>query len=232
MNESINNNYQDHPGKKPVSRELPPEKQPIHQMVVRFLGEHGIFINDRTRRLLGKITCDDILSVANSLESQGKLKETGLFVHCLEYRVAQGLANWQEVYGTPSMEPETLDACWGPDEIDDSHSEAVQDPGDFLDFDGPPEIEQAWFAAVEQVRGKLLQGAFDTWLAPAIPLSWEAEKGVLTVGVVNSYARDWLDKKVKALLQPYLAGILKSGKVQIEFVVMNEYLNGTRTRTD
>jgi hypothetical protein len=230
MNESINNNnYKHHPVKKPVSSELPLEKHPVHQMVVRFLGEHGILINDRTRRLLGKITCDDILSVANNLESQGMLKETGLFVVCLEQRVAQGLANWQEVYGPPAMEPETLDESWDPDEIDYSPAEAVQDPGDFFDFDGPPEIEQAWCAAVEQVCGELSQVTFKTWLAPAIPLAWEAEKELLTVGVVNSYARDWLDKKAKGLLLPYLVGILKSRVVQIEFVVIDTYLNGVRT---
>jgi hypothetical protein len=215
--DEINNNNSDHPGKKPASSELPPEKQPIHQIVVRSLAEYGILINDRTRRLLGKITCDDIMSVANDLEAQGKLKETGLFVIHLEQRVTQGLANWQAVYGPPSVEFNPLEAYWQPDESEYSRREAVTHPVDLTDFEGPTEIGEAWCAAVEQARGELPMVAFDTWLAPARPLAWDAERETLTVGVVNSYARDYLDEQVKDILLPYLAGVLNSRRVWLVF---------------
>ncbi len=88
-------------GSQPVkSPPLPPDgpaphpsgiEDPYHRLVAGFLVEHGITLNRRTRALLGKITCDDILSVANDLQKQGMQGETGLFVVRLEQRAALGV---------------------------------------------------------------------------------------------------------------------------------------------
>lgn len=72
-----------------------PKLDPEVRLVARCLARYGISINTRTRRLLTRITCDDILIVANELEQENKTGETGLFVVRLEQRAAVGKGGFQ-----------------------------------------------------------------------------------------------------------------------------------------
>ena len=59
------------------------------------------------------------------------------------------------------------------------------------------------------------RASFDTWLRNTCALS--LEDGVLTVGARNSYARDWLDSRLKSTIKSLLVGIM-SAKVEIVLV--------------
>ncbi len=75
---------------------------------------------------------------------------------------------------------------------------------------------QAWQQATAQLRYTLNRADFDAWVRDARPLAYD--DGVLTVGVVNAYARDWLADRLKAPLENALRGILNA-PVRVAFVV-------------
>ena len=62
------------------------------RLVASCLAEHGILLNRRTRRLLGRISVDDVWAVVGDLREQGKQGETGLMVVRLEQRAALGVS--------------------------------------------------------------------------------------------------------------------------------------------
>ena len=50
--------------------------------------------------------------------------------------------------------------------------------------------EQAWQSVLGQLQMEMPRASFDTWVRDTRPLSYA--NGILTVGVRNAYARDWL----------------------------------------
>ena len=60
------------------------------------------------------------------------------------------------------------------------------------------------------------KASFDTWVRDTYPLS--NENGVLTVGVPNAYARDWLDSRLASTVSRLLVGVLNAN-VTVSFVV-------------
>lgn len=60
------------------------------------------------------------------------------------------------------------------------------------------------------------KASFDTWVRDTHPLSYE--NGVLTVGVPNAYARDWLDSRLASTVSRLLVGVLNTN-VAVSFVV-------------
>jgi len=79
--------------------------------------------------------------------------------------------------------------------------------------------EQAWQAVLGQLQMEMPKASFDTWVRDTRSLS--CENGVLTVGVRNAYARDWLENRLVSTVDRLLVGILNSN-VSVEFVVMKE----------
>ena len=78
--------------------------------------------------------------------------------------------------------------------------------------------EQAWQSVLGQLQMEMPRASFDTWVRDTRPVSYE--KGVLTVGVRNAYARDWLESRLAATVSRLLIGILNSN-VTVNFVVVN-----------
>ncbi len=78
------------------------------------------------------------------------------------------------------------------------------------------QAEQAWKQATDQLRYTLSRADFDAWVRDARPLRYDGQ--VLTVGVANAYARDWLADRLRATLENALRGIL-AAPVQVVFVV-------------
>ncbi len=76
--------------------------------------------------------------------------------------------------------------------------------------------EQAWQSVLGQLQMEMPRASFDTWVRDTRPVSFQ--NGMLTVGVRNAYARDWLENRLASTVNRLLGGIL-NGSVAVSFVV-------------
>ncbi len=76
--------------------------------------------------------------------------------------------------------------------------------------------EQAWHSVLAQLQMDMPRASFDTWVRDTRPVGYE--NGILTVGVRNAYARDWLDTRLAPSINKMLIETLNS-KVSVQFVV-------------
>jgi len=76
--------------------------------------------------------------------------------------------------------------------------------------------EQAWQSVLAQLQMEMPRASYDTWVRDTRPMAYE--NGVITVGVRNAYARDWLESRLAATISRLLIEILNSN-VTVEFVV-------------
>ena len=79
--------------------------------------------------------------------------------------------------------------------------------------------EQAWQSVLGQLQMEMPRASFDTWVRDTRPLSYE--NGILTVGVRNAYARDWLENRLAGTVDRLLVGILNS-EASVDFTVTRE----------
>jgi len=80
-------------------------------------------------------------------------------------------------------------------------------------------LEHAWQSVLGQLQMEMPKASFDTWVRDTCPLSYE--NGILTIGVRNAYARDWLENRLASTVDRLLVGILNSN-ASVDFVVMQE----------
>ena len=76
--------------------------------------------------------------------------------------------------------------------------------------------EQAWQTVLAQLQMDMPRASFDTWVRDTRPVGYE--NGMLTVGVRNAYARDWLDSRLATTVNKLLIDTLNS-KVSVKFIV-------------
>lgn len=76
--------------------------------------------------------------------------------------------------------------------------------------------EQAWQSVLGQLQMEMPRASFDTWVRDTRPVSFQ--NGMLTIGVRNAYARDWLENRLAGTVNRLLGGIL-NGSVAVSFVV-------------
>ena len=86
--------------------------------------------------------------------------------------------------------------------------------------------EQAWHSVLAQLQMEMPRASFDTWVRDTHPLSYE--NGIITVGVRNAYARDWLESRLASTVSRLLIGILNSN-VSVNFVVTQADENDSHT---
>ncbi|HUH96945.1 MAG TPA: chromosomal replication initiator protein DnaA [Anaerolineales bacterium] len=79
--------------------------------------------------------------------------------------------------------------------------------------------EYAWQSVLGQLQMEMPKAAFDTWVRDTQPVSYE--NGVLTVGVRNAYARDWLENRLASTVDRLLVGVLNAN-ASVNFVVVGE----------
>jgi chromosomal replication initiator protein len=87
--------------------------------------------------------------------------------------------------------------------------------------------EQAWQSVLAQLQMEMPRASYDTWVRDTRPTAYE--DGVITVGVRNAYARDWLESRLATTVSRLLIGILNSN-VAVQFVVSQA--NETDSHTD
>jgi len=76
--------------------------------------------------------------------------------------------------------------------------------------------EQAWQSVLGQLQMEMPRASFDTWVRDTKPISYQEE--ILTIGVRNAYARDWLESRLASTVNRLLVGILNAS-VSVSFVV-------------
>jgi len=75
---------------------------------------------------------------------------------------------------------------------------------------------EAWQATLGELQLQLAKSAFDAWLKDTTLVA--AEDGMYTIGARNSYARDWLDNRMRGLVKRTLARIV-GRQVDVRFIV-------------
>ncbi|MBE0669667.1 MAG: chromosomal replication initiator protein DnaA [Anaerolineales bacterium] len=86
--------------------------------------------------------------------------------------------------------------------------------------------EQAWQSVLAQLQMEMPRASFDTWVRDSRPLAYE--NGMITVGVRNAYARDWLENRLATNVSKLLIDILNSN-VAVKFVVSQSEENASTT---
>lgn len=76
--------------------------------------------------------------------------------------------------------------------------------------------EQAWQSVLGQLQMEMPRASYDTWVRDTRPVSYQ--NGLLTIGVRNAYARDWLENRLASTVNRLLGGVL-NGSVAVSFVV-------------
>jgi chromosomal replication initiator protein len=76
--------------------------------------------------------------------------------------------------------------------------------------------EQAWQSVLAQLQMEMPRASYDTWVKDTHPVAYNS--GVITVGVRNAYARDWLESRLSGTVSRLLVGILNSN-VSVNFIV-------------
>ena len=86
--------------------------------------------------------------------------------------------------------------------------------------------EQAWQSVLAQLQMEMPRASFDTWVRDSRPLAYD--NGLITVGVRNAYARDWLESRLQTNVSKLLIDILNSN-VSVKFVVSQTDENASST---
>src|SRR5687767_11008805 len=78
--------------------------------------------------------------------------------------------------------------------------------------------EQAWQSVLGQLQMEMPRASFDTWVRDTRVVLYD--EGIMTVGVRNAYARDWLESRLLSTVARLLAGMMDR-TVDVRFVVTN-----------
>ena len=78
------------------------------------------------------------------------------------------------------------------------------------------DANQAWQTVLGQLQMEMPRASYDTWVRDTSPMGYE--DGLLTVGVRNAYARDWLESRLASTVSRLLIGIMNR-TVDVDFVV-------------
>jgi len=76
--------------------------------------------------------------------------------------------------------------------------------------------EQAWQSVLGQLQTEMPKASFDTWVRDTQVLSYD--EGLLTIGVDNAYARDWLESRLASTVNRLMVGVMNRS-VDVKFVV-------------
>ncbi|MDD2921007.1 MAG: DnaA/Hda family protein, partial [Anaerolineales bacterium] len=89
--------------------------------------------------------------------------------------------------------------------------------------------EQAWQSVLTQLQMEMPRASYDTWVKDTRPVAYN--NGIMTVGVRNAYARDWLESRLSSTVSRLLVGTLNSS-VSVDFVVSQSEDAELRVETD
>jgi len=94
-----------------------------------------------------------------------------------------------------------------------------------------PDFIQAWQMILGQLKGEMKKADFETWVKSLIPLGYEnSQQPVFRLGASNTYARDWVDARLKSTISTMLKGLYKKD-VDLEIVVANGFYDQETTQS-
>ncbi len=85
------------------------------------------------------------------------------------------------------------------------------------------DAKQAWVSVLDQLQMEMPKASFDTWVRDAKVIAEDGK--VVTIGVRNAYARDWLENRLTETVENLLENALNH-EVEVRFVVVPK--NGKR----
>jgi hypothetical protein len=83
-------------------------------------------------------------------------------------------------------------------------------------IDGRMNAQQAWQSILGQLQMEMPRASFDTWVRGSKAVRFHGN--VLSIGVRNAYARDWLESRIRSTAERLVVGIL-ARSVSVVFVV-------------
>lgn len=86
--------------------------------------------------------------------------------------------------------------------------------------------EQAWQSVLAQLQMDMPRASYDTWVRDTRPMAYD--NGLITIGVRNAYARDWLESRLATTVNRLLIDILNSN-VAVKFIVTQTDENASTT---
>jgi chromosomal replication initiator protein len=66
--------------------------------------------------------------------------------------------------------------------------------------------QQAWQATLGQLQMEMTKAAYETWVNDSELVS--SDDSVVTIGVHNAYARDWLASRLSSTVSRILTGLM------------------------
>jgi hypothetical protein len=105
------------------------------------------------------------------------------------------------------------------DDDDNAETEStrmVQDDSVNERINGKITADEVWQTVLEQLQMDMPKASFDTWVRDTQAISYH--EGVIKVGTRNSYARDWLENRLKSTVERIIVGFV-SQSLTVEFVV-------------
>lgn len=95
-----------------------------------------------------------------------------------------------------------------------------------IQISGP---EEAWEMVIGQLQMELSRPIYETWVQPLKPLGYR--EGVFTLGAVNSYAREWVENRLKSRIVRLLEGLWNE-PVTLQVVVSTDALSGQESAAE
>jgi chromosomal replication initiator protein len=89
--------------------------------------------------------------------------------------------------------------------------------------------EQVWNIVLAQLQMEMPRASYDTWVRDTHPISYD--NSLITVGVRNVYARDWLESRLANTVSRMLIGIVNTN-VAVSFVVTQSEENDSQADSD
>ena len=81
-----------------------------------------------------------------------------------------------------------------------------------------PNAAHVWQAALGELQLQMTKATFDTWVKPTFAVAFDADRSLLTVGVRNAYAKQWLENRLYGMIERTLHHVLGS-PAEIRFVL-------------
>jgi hypothetical protein len=113
----------------------------------------------------------------------------------------------------PKMDEWIVEAAFEGQQPKDDMSRKKYVPPIAIRSDGMT-AEQAWQVARGQLQAEVDRVAFETWVRDVEYINFE--DGMITLGVANEYARDWLEDRLTSIAERVLTGIIGQ-RVKVHF---------------
>lgn len=81
-----------------------------------------------------------------------------------------------------------------------------------------PNAAHLWNAALGELQLQMTKATFDTWVKPTFAVAFDADRSILTIGVRNAYAKQWLENRLYGMIERTLNHVLGS-PATIRFVL-------------